>query len=31
MADVSTPGFWTDLYARGGDGWELGQPGPPLV
>jgi len=31
MADVSTPGFWTDLYARGGDGWELRQPAPPLV
>jgi hypothetical protein len=31
MADVSVPGFWTDLYARGGDGWELRQPAPPLV
>ena len=31
MASVSAPEFWTDLYARGGDGWELGQPAPPLV
>jgi SAM-dependent methyltransferase len=28
---VSAPEFWTDLYARGGDGWELRQPAPPLV
>jgi len=31
MATVSLPEFWNDLYARGGDGWELGQPAPPLV
>jgi len=31
MAGVSAPGFWSDLYARGGDGWDLGQPSPPLV
>jgi len=31
MAGVSTPDFWTDLYARGGDGWELRQPAPALV
>ena len=31
MAGVSTPEFWTDLYARGGDGWELRQPAPALV
>ena len=31
MAGVSAPEFWTDLYARGGDGWELRQPAPPLV
>jgi len=31
VADVSAPAFWTDLYARGADGWELGQPAPPLV
>ena len=31
MASVSTSDFWTDLYARGGDGWELRQPAPPLV
>ncbi|PYN81515.1 MAG: SAM-dependent methyltransferase [Candidatus Rokuibacteriota bacterium] len=31
MASVSTSEFWTDLYARGGDGWELRQPAPPLV
>ncbi|MBI4627132.1 MAG: SAM-dependent methyltransferase, partial [Candidatus Rokubacteria bacterium] len=28
---MSTPEFWTDLYARGGDGWELRQPAPGLV
>jgi SAM-dependent methyltransferase len=28
---VSTPEFWEDVYARGGDGWELGAPAPPLV
>ena len=31
MADVSAPAFWTELYARGGDGWELREPAPPLV
>ncbi len=31
MASVSAPDFWTDLYARGGDGWELRQPAQPLV
>lgn len=31
MASVSAPDFWTDLYARGADGWELSQPAPPLV
>jgi hypothetical protein len=28
---VSAPEFWEDLYALRGDGWELGQPAPPLV
>ena len=31
MRDVSAPAFWEDIYARGGDGWELGRPAPPLV
>lgn len=31
MARVSGPGFWEELYARGGDGWELGGAAPPLV
>ena len=31
MARVSAPDFWENLYATGGDGWELGQPAPPLV
>jgi len=31
MARVNAPEFWEDLYARGGDGWELGRPAPPLV
>jgi SAM-dependent methyltransferase len=31
MARVSAPDFWENLYARGGDGWELGAPAPPLV
>jgi SAM-dependent methyltransferase len=31
MGDVSTPGFWEDLYARGADGWEMGRPALPLV
>jgi SAM-dependent methyltransferase len=28
---VSAADFWSELYTRGGDGWELGQPAPPLV
>jgi SAM-dependent methyltransferase len=28
---VSAPDFWENLAAAGGDGWELGQPAPPLV
>jgi thiopurine S-methyltransferase len=28
---VSTPQFWEDQYAAGGDGWELGGPAPPLT
>jgi SAM-dependent methyltransferase len=28
---VSRAAFWEDLYRRGGDGWELGAPAPPLV
>ena len=31
MASVSTSDFWTDLYARGADGWDIRQPTPPLV
>jgi SAM-dependent methyltransferase len=31
VARVSTPDFWDGLYATGGDGWELGEPAPPLV
>lgn len=31
MASVSDPAFWEELYARGGDGWELGRAAPPLV
>ena len=31
MASVSASDFWTDLYARGADGWEIRQPAPPLV
>jgi SAM-dependent methyltransferase len=31
VAGVSEPGFWEDLYDRGGDGWELGEPAPTLV
>ena len=27
---VSEPAFWDGLYERGGDGWELGRPAPPL-
>ena len=30
MARVSRPDFWEGLYASGGDGWDLGQPSPPL-
>ncbi len=28
---MSAPGFWEQLYADGGDGWELGGPAPPLL
>jgi SAM-dependent methyltransferase len=31
MASVSTSEFWTDLYTRAGDGWDLRQPAPALV
>ncbi|MBM4441949.1 MAG: methyltransferase domain-containing protein [Candidatus Rokubacteria bacterium] len=31
MRDVSAAAFWDGLYARGADGWEMGQPAPPLV
>lgn len=31
MARVNDASFWEDVYARGGDGWELGRPAPPLV
>ena len=31
MASVNTPEFWSDLYTRGNDGWELRQAAPPLV
>jgi methyl halide transferase len=31
MARVSAPDFWEGLYATGNDGWDLGQPSPPLV
>jgi len=31
MARVSSPDFWQELYERGGDGWEIGAPAPPLV
>jgi SAM-dependent methyltransferase len=27
---VSAPAFWEALYAQGQDGWELGEPAPPL-
>jgi len=30
-ARVSTPAFWEDLYGAGQDGWDLGEPAPPLV
>jgi SAM-dependent methyltransferase len=28
---VNEPAFWQDLYQRREDGWELGQPSPPLA
>jgi len=28
---VSTPAFWEGLYAAGEDGWDLGEPAPPLA
>ncbi len=28
---VNEPAFWQDLYERHEDGWELGQPAPPLA
>ncbi len=28
---VNEPAFWQDLYDRGEDGWELGEPAPPLA
>lgn len=31
MASVNAPQFWDDLYERGGDGWEMGEPHPSLV
>jgi SAM-dependent methyltransferase len=31
MPDVGVPAFWEEIYARGGDGWELGHPAPALV
>jgi SAM-dependent methyltransferase len=31
VARVSTPAFWEQLYASGGDGWDLGEASPPLV
>ena len=31
MARVSSPDFWEERYATGGDGWELGRAAPPLV
>jgi len=31
VASVSDVVFWEALYERGGDGWELGGPAPPLV
>jgi SAM-dependent methyltransferase len=31
MARVNAPEFWEDLYARGGDAWELGRAASPLV
>ena len=31
MATVSSPDFWDDLYARGGDGWDLRAASAPLV
>lgn len=31
MARVNLAQFWEDVYARGGDGWELGGPALPLT
>jgi SAM-dependent methyltransferase len=31
VATVSSPDFWEDLYARGGDGWDLRRASAPLV
>jgi SAM-dependent methyltransferase len=31
VAAVSSPDFWEDLYARGGDGWDLRRASAPLV
>ena len=31
MARVDRVEFWEQLYATGGDGWDLGGPSPPLV
>ena len=31
MARVNDPAFWEDVYARGGDAWELGRAAPPLA
>ncbi len=28
---MSAPAFWTALYGAGQDGWELGEPAPPLA
>ena len=28
---VNRPEFWDDLYGRGQDGWDLGEPSPPLT
>ena len=30
-APVSTPTFWNGLYEAGQDGWDLGEPSPPLA
>jgi SAM-dependent methyltransferase len=31
VVSVNLPAFWENLYRRRGDGWELGEPAPPLV